>query len=336
MRRPPEPSTLGNWIHAIIRTLDARGVDGARIASEAGIAADVLRAGERVPQSAATALWRRAVEVTGDPCFGLQVPRHVTVSTFGALAYALFASRDLRSAFDRLVRYQRLISDAVDVRVDADDERYAIVVDVVSPAGPPFEAIDAFFAVGVRMARGLMGGRHRVDPQRVQLRRPTPPDPEAFHRVFRAPIDFAAPRDVVEWARRDVELPLPDANLELAHQNDQVIARQMASLDRSTVAQRVHAALLDTMPDGPSEDGVARRLGMSTSTLQAALAREGTTYKAVLNTVREDLARRHLADRRYSVKEVAFLLGFADAATFSRAFKRWTGTSPKQYPSATA
>jgi AraC-like DNA-binding protein len=328
------PSTLANWVHAIVRTLDARGVDGTAIARDAGIAEAVLRdPDQRAPQTAMTALWRKAVEATGDPAIGLQVPRYVTMSTFGALAYALFASRDLRSAFERLVRYQRLISDAVDVRVDDRDHRYAIVVAAVSADGPPAEAIDAFFAVGVRMARSLMGGLHRIDPACVRLRRPAPSSDALYRRIFRAPVVFGAPCDAVEWAPRDVALALPDGNLELARQHDEIVVRQIASLDRSTVAQRVRGTLLDTMPEGPSEQRVARRLGMSTSTLQALLAREGTTYKTLLNAVRAELARHHLAGSRYSVKEIAFLLGFADAATFSRAFKRWTGTSPGRWTS---
>jgi AraC-like DNA-binding protein len=327
------PSTLGNWVHAIIRTLNAQGRDGADVALAAGISPRaVADPQERVPQPAVTALWRRAVEVTGDPCFGLHVPRHATMSTFGALAYALCASRDLKSGFERIIRYQSLISDAVRVRLeDVGHDRYALAIDVTSPTGPPYEAIDAFFAVAARVARGLMGGHHRVEPVRVSLQRPEPEPSDLFRRVFRAPIVFGASRNLLEYARCDLELPLPDANLELANQNDEIVARALAALGRSTVADRVHATLLETMPDGPSEHRIAQRLGMSMSSLQASLAREGTTYTAVLNTAREQLARRYLEGDRYSIKEVAFLLGFADGATFSRAFKRWTGVAPKRY-----
>jgi AraC-like DNA-binding protein len=329
------PSTFGNWVHAIIRALDARGLRGMELALAVGVsqrALDDIR--ERVPQPTVTALWQRAVEVTADPCFGLHVPRHVTMSTFGALAYALSASRDLRSGLERIVRYQKVISDAVEVRLEAGEDRYGFAIDLPSADGPPFEAIDAFLAVTARVARGLMGGRHRVEPLRVCLRRPEPSPSDLFARVFRAPVVFAAPRNVIEYAKPDLELPLPDANLELARQNDEIVARQLATLDSRTHAERVHAALLDTMPDGPTESAVARALGMSTSSLQSLLAREGTTYKEVLNRVRANLARGYLAENRYAIKEVAFLLGFSDAATFSRAFKRWTGTSPKRYAGA--
>jgi AraC-like DNA-binding protein len=326
------PSTMGNWVHAIIRTLEARGLRGMDIALEAGISLRAIRnPQERVPQPAVTALWRKAVEASGDPCFGLHVPRHVTVSTFGALAYALFASRDLRSGLGRVVRYQRMISDAVQVYLQEDGDRYGFAIDMVSPMRPPFEAIDAFFAVAVRIARGLTGGQRKVEPLRVCLRRPEPSPSDLYRRVFRAPVEFGASRDVIEYARQDLEMPLPDADLALAQRTDELLAAELAALDRRTVAQQVHSVLLERMADGPTANDVARRLRMSGSSLQAALARERTTYKAILNQARDELARRHLTEGRYSVKEVAFLLGFADAATFSRAFKRWTGTSPARF-----
>jgi len=323
---------MGNWIHAIIRALDAHGLPGTDLALEAGVGLRAIRnAQERVPQPAATALWRKAIEVTGDPAFGLQVPRHVTVSTFGALAYALFASRDLKAGLGRIVRYQKMISDAVDVRLEEAADRYLFAIDVVSPDGPPPEAIEAFFAVTARIARGLTGGHRKVEPLRVCLRRSAPPSVDLYARVFRAPVVFAAPRNVIEYAKRDFELPLPDADLALAQRTDAMLVAELSSLERRTLTDRVHALLVETMPDGPTERTIARRLSMSTSSLQAALAREGTTYKTLLNQTRDELARRHLAERRYSIKEIAFLLGFADVATFSRAFKRWNGVAPTQY-----
>lgn len=332
-RRPQHtPSTMGNWIHAIIRTLDAHGFSGTDLALAAGVSLRAIRnPQERVPQPVVTALWRKAVEVTGDPAFGLQVPRHVTVSTFGALAYALFASRDLKAGLGRIVRYQRMISDAVELRLEEQADRYGFAIDLVSPEGPPPEAIEAFFAVAARIARGLTGGHRKVEPLRVCFRRTAPPVVDLYARVFRAPVVFDAPRNVLEYARRDFELPLPDADLALAQRSDELLAAELAALDRRTLTDRVHAILVETMPDGPTERLVARRLSMSTSSLQAGLAREGTSYKTLLNQTRDELARRHLAERRYSIKEIAFLLGFADVATFSRAFKRWNGTAPTQW-----
>ncbi|HVK77274.1 MAG TPA: helix-turn-helix transcriptional regulator [Kofleriaceae bacterium] len=76
---------------------------------------------------------------------------------------------------------------------------------------------------------------------------------------------------------------------------------------------------------------VARRLGMSERTLQRRLKDEGTTFAVLVDEVRTDLARMYLADDRLAVYEVAFLLGFSEPSAFNRAFKRWLGTSPREY-----
>jgi AraC-like DNA-binding protein len=79
---------------------------------------------------------------------------------------------------------------------------------------------------------------------------------------------------------------------------------------------------------------IARKLGTSKSSLHVVLSREGVTYRDVLKGTREELARRYLEAGRYTIKEVAYLLGFSDATTFSRAFKRWTDTPPLRYTAA--
>lgn len=326
------PSTLGNWVQAILRTLDAQGLNSTAIAEQAGLSPRALRRpSERVPQAVVTNLWKLAVEATGDPAFGLHVPRYSTVSTFGAFAYAVFASSTLESAFLRLVRYQRVISNAVELHLEPSEHQFAFAIDVLSVDGPPFEAIDAFFALLTRLARGLTGNALNIEPKRVCFIRPEPKQSDFYHRMFRAPVEFGARRNLLVYARPDFELPLPDANAAVASLNDDIVTRQLALLDQSDMVSRVYAAVVEALADGPTEQLVARRLGMSTSSLQAALARRGTTYKSVLNEARDSLARTYLQSQRYSAKEVAFLLGFSDAASFTRAFRRWTGESPRDF-----
>jgi AraC-like DNA-binding protein len=93
--------------------------------------------------------------------------------------------------------------------------------------------------------------------------------------------------------------------------------------------------ILDALPSGsPTEEAIARTLAMSQRTLQRRLAREGTSFGGVLDTTRRDLAFHHLANPARQVSEIAYLLGFAEAASFNRAFRRWTGVTPSEYRAA--
>ncbi len=324
---------MGTWIQAIVRALDARGINGTEQALRAGISPRVLRNGEeRAPQPAVTRLWALAVEATGDPCFGLEVPRFVNPVTFHALGYAILASPDLKAALRRAIRFQRLISDATAQSLVEVGDRYRFIIERLSPLGPPHEGIDAFMATGVRTLR-VLSGSTRINPLALHLRRPEPKTSERFHKIFRCPISFDAAEDAVEYARGDIEAPLPYGNADLARQNDKIVAEYLARTGRvDTLADRVHGLLVEHLPDGgPSEEAVARRLCMSPRSLQLQLAQEGASYKILLNRARQNLACRYLQQARYSIKEIAFLLGFSDAATFTRAFRRWTGESPRRF-----
>lgn len=321
----------GNWLHAIVRSIDARGFDGREVALGAGVSRRALaNPQERLAAPALNALWRAAVETTGDPAIGLSVWQHLTPATFGALAYGLFASTDLRSFFQRLCRYQRVLSDAIDVRLERDGDDYRWIVERRPPHGPADEGIDGFFAATVRSVRRV-SSPDPVEAVLVSLRRPEPSDPSPYAEMFRAPIRFGAETDSLTYHRRDVERSLADGNGELAERNDHIVSDLLEALDEKPVAAKVRRALLDLLPEGPTEQEVARKLGMSKSSLHVALSREDTTYRGILNRTREDLARSYLSDGRCTIKEVAFLLGFSDASTFSRAFKRWMGESPLRY-----
>lgn len=332
-------STLATWAATILRALEAHGLDAGPLAARAGIDPAALGPDARVPRAALSRLWELAVEATGDPAFGLEASRYVAQTTFHALGYAVLASMTLRDAFERIIRYRRLIGDVLDLRLIEAGDRYRFQIDVSAHPGVPFQAVDAIAAICVRQARLLRAPRP-CDPLAVTFARPAPVDLEPYRRTFRVPVRFAEPVNALDYARADVEERLPAGNAELARANDEVLVRYLARLDASRLSSRVQQALLDALPVGaPSKAAVARTLGMSARNLQRHLADEGTSFKALLTEARVSLARHYVAEGRLTVTEVAFVLGFADTSTFSRAFKRWTGMSPRDYaarrPSAT-
>jgi AraC-like DNA-binding protein len=332
MTRPlRKPSTLATWSATILRALAARGVETGPLAARAGIDATNLGPDARVPRAALNRLWELAVEATGDPAFGLEASRFAAQTTFHALGYAVLASVTLKEAFERLVRYRRLIGDVLELRlVDAGD-RYRFEIDVSADPSVPYQAVDAIAVTCVRQARALHAPRP-CDPLGVTFARPEPASLAPYHRAFRGAVEFGAARNAVEYGRADMEARLPAGNAELARENDEVLVRYLARMERATVSSRVQRAMLDALPDGaPSKPAVARSLGMSPRNLQRHLADEGTSFKTLLEEARLTLARNYVDEGRLSVTEIAFILGFADTSTFSRAFKRWTGKSPRDF-----
>jgi AraC-like DNA-binding protein len=317
-----EPTSLSSWTRALRKQLDAIGLDSAELCRQAGL--DPLRVDEsnaHFPLSATNALWQLAVQASGDPAIGLRVARFVTPSTFHCLGYALIASENLREVFERIVRYHQA-SDALTPCLSREEGRYVLRLQPTdnSPL-PAAEAIDAFAAIYVRTCRNRLGRDYA--PLAVRLTRPRPQDPKPWLTVFRSPIHFNAEEDSLEFACADFECHLDDAGPQNASPE---------MLQPLTWERRVGDVIEVLLPQGvPSADQVAEAMHLSLRSLQRHLADEGCRYDALLDQCQQNLALQYLRDPDSSLCEIGQRLGFADAGTFIRAFKRWTGVSPGQY-----
>ncbi|MDA8486629.1 AraC family transcriptional regulator [Pseudomonas resinovorans] len=327
-----EPTTLASWTRALRKQLDALGLDSADLCRQAQLDPALMDdPNARYPLSATTRLWQLAVEASGDPALGLKISTYVSPTTFHALGYALVASGSLREVFERVVRYHQVVSDALELELSREGDRYLFRLRVREDGFEPApEAVDAFAAIYVRTCRNRIGRDYA--PLAVHLRRPQPADPQPWHAVFRAPLVFGAEENLLEFAAADFERPLDDANAELAEHNEAVLKRTLEQLQQPTWSRKVRACLEAQLPNGePSAERIAHSLHLSLRSLQRHLADEGCSYEQLLGDTRQALALAHMRDPRCSISEIAYLLGFADTSSFSRAFKRWTGLSPSQY-----
>lgn len=329
----PETFTaLASWTRAIRKALLAVGVDADQLLADAGIAPASLADPEaRLPVTQTTQLWKHAVAATGDAAFGLRVARHVQPTTFHALGYALAASTTLAEAFARAERYCRIVTDAGELMLEPHgEERHVVIRTATGLAAPAEEAIDAFVALQARTARSLSGGS--VSPLLVQLQRTAPVATQVYERVFRAPVQFGAADNRLVFRTSDFKQLLEGANPELARLNESLAAQQLARMGSADLPARVRAALIERLPDGePTAAVVAAALHLSLRSLQRKLAERSLSFEALLDDTRRALAEAHLRERKLSVGEVAFLLGFADASSFTRAFRRWTGNAPSTW-----
>lgn len=326
------PSVLSSWARSIVEALSAKGADVQAVLEEAGMSLEDFRdPNSRHPIPTTSRLWRAASKAVGDPSFGLFASKHVHLTSFHALGYAVMASATLRDALERFVRYGRVLSDATSpsLRVEAEGARL-VLERRPGEFQPADEAIDAVMSLIVRSCR-LITAR-RVQLISVSLRRSEPADPTPYAKVFRCPIEFGAIHDEVVVARTWLDEPLPTANPVLASHNDTAARRYLASIEVGNTVDRVRATIAERMSSGaPTPDAVARALGMSVRSLQRRLHELGTTYAQLQSETRRELACAHLLNHDCTVTEVAFLVGFEDSSAFARAFRRWTGVSPSTY-----
>lgn len=327
-----EVTTLASWTHALRRQLDALGLDSAALCANAGITPPQLEDTNAChPLAATTRLWQLAVEASGDPAIGLRVSRFVSPTTFHGLGYALVASDNLREVFERIVRHHQVVGDALAPSLQRLDDRYTFSLHTrEGSAAPAAEAIDALAATCLRTCRSRLG-RHYA-PLAVSLTRPPPTDPLPWHNLFRSPVAFGATENRLEFALDDFEAHLDEANPELAQGNDVVVEKTLGMLQPLTWERRVRATIEAQLPEGvPDAEDVALHLNVSLRSLERHLADEGCRYDSLLDECRQNLALNYLRELDTPLADIGRRLGFADAGSFSRAFRLWTGLSPNQF-----
>lgn len=328
----PNPHLIASWATAVAQALEASGFDSKALFAEAGIdLTTTLDPRNRIEAERMTVVYDLIEKTTDDPAFGTRIAGYVHPTTFHALGYSLFASRTMESFCLRLVRYFRLVTTNAVVEFEQTHTESRLFM---SPAidKDSFIPQDAWLATVLKFARDIY--RPNFTPVRVCLRRADPGTVAAkeFSNFFRAPLDFSCDRNKLVFDTADMRVQLPAANAELARQNDGVVMSLLAQMDKSDILTQVRASFVELLPSGEcSKDKVADRLNMSERTLQNKLAERNTTYRDLLNEIRQELAEQYMSQGVHSVSEVAYLVGFSEISSFSRAFRAWTGQSPSDF-----
>jgi AraC-like DNA-binding protein len=326
-----DPHIIAGWAIAVAQALDARGLDSRAIFGQAGIDLNAARKPTaRFPASRMSRVYDLAEEATDDPSFGLSIAEYVHPTSLHALGFSLFASSTLESFCRRVVRYFRLVTTNAECQFERTASECRLVM-VPTIDRQEYYPQDAWMATLVRFIREIY--RPDFAPQGVCLRRPRPKlNLHRFEELFRTTVDYACDANRLIFDPRDMQVPLPAANAELARQNDAVVMALLARMDRDDIIVRVRSLFVELLPSGDcSKETVAARLNMSERSLQSKLAARDTSYRNLLNETRRELAEQYIRQGLHSVSEVTYLLGFADVSSFSRAFRSWTGASPSEF-----
>jgi len=270
--------------------------------------------------------WAEAIRVTGDPALALSLATATPTGAFGIVEYLCRAAPTLGEALRQWVRYLNLLDDAVEVGLAVEADRASLFVVRESEAPAP-ASHELCWALVARYAKTLAQRPFRITA--VELAHRATADVATYRAWFDAPVTFGADATRLVFPRAALESPLassdPSLLAILARAADE-LAKQ-ASTDPPLVAQ-VRRALHEALrSDDAQVESIAKRLGLTTRSLQRRLKDEGTAFATVREEVRRELAQRYLHDG-HSIAEISFLLGFSEPSAFFRAFKRWTGSTP--------
>ena len=315
-----------------LRLVELHGIDPHRFAQQVGIASIGLPdAKTRLPSALLDSAFEKAAALIPDPAFALRAAECWHPSNLGTLGYGWLSSGSLRTALKRMERFSRILGQKASCRCMDDPDGPRFIYDHRrgdTRAG--YVMADFSLSLIVSMCRTNFGPS--LTPESVTLRHPAPANTRPYEDFFGCPVTFCAADDSFTLARQIADRPLATSNHELATTFDAILTAQLAELANSDLTSRCKAYLLQELTSGePSEEELARAMGMSRRTLQRKLGELGLTYKGVLEKTRYDLALRYLDDPARTVTDVTFLLGFSEQSAFTRAFKRWSGQAPTAY-----
>ena len=186
----------------------------------------------------------------------------------------------------------------------------------------------------VRICRRVTDSR--LAPSRLKMRHSRNGPSAEFRAFFGCDVEFGADSDAVSFPAPLASLPVVGRdeylNELLRRYAEEALERSPRA--RSTVRSKVEDILPGLLPHGRAvASEVAPRLGMSSRSLSRKLGEEGTSFAEILDQFRAALAKRYLNDETLPVSEIAWLLGYREASSLTNAFKRWTGTTSRQFRS---
>jgi AraC-like DNA-binding protein len=270
-------------------------------------------------------------EAMQDDFLGFHLARDFDLRQIGLLYYVFRSSEVLGDALQRAVRYSTIVNECVSLRC-LEGSDLAIGFSYVGVARRlDRHQIEFWLTSLVRACREATS--RRLQPVRVKLTHRRTEDCTEFNAFMGRDAEFAADVDEVAFPAATRQVPLVGADRYLNELLSTYCEEALGQRQRRTGTLRlsVENALAPLLPHGKARLGeIAGRLGMSERTLARRLASEGLSFNAVLDEMKFDLAKRYLRDLDLSISEIAWLLGYQEVSAFTHAFKRWSGTTPRE------
>lgn len=327
-------SSVHAWVFPhLIAWLNSQQLDASAIERLPGISLD--DPDRRVVESTAEAAWRIATALTHDDAVGIHLAESLPRGALDLIEYAVRSSVSLAAGLERLARYGRVVSDRYAARIETNDGRLLLIVDDVGTSILHPGRAEFALAIALKLARDVTGTS--IVPLQVAFAHDRPADVTEHHRFFRAPLHFAAGANTMLLTAEDAARPLREADAALSAIVRRRLDKQLPdALTPASAPLPLSAQVRRMLVEGLGQtainaDSVAKALAMSRRTLTRRLREEDTSFRAILDDVRAELARALLQDRNLSVADVAFFLQYSEPAAFHRSFRRWTGQTPQHY-----
>jgi AraC-like DNA-binding protein len=320
------------YLHLLAELLERIGINEQALLVRVGLDPARLSSMDlRVSEAQANEFVTRAVIESAEPGLGILLARELKLPLHGALGTAVMSSHSLADVMNLVTRFLTLRAPYLAVNESRQNDQALFVITSDLDVG----ALNQFVLDAVLYGFASMGEQltSATDTGARILRRG--PEPAHFHRFRQSiplPVQFGATEDAIAIPIKELQSSIRFSNEQLAASSEAQCEAALNELNRDVgFACRVRRVIETSHPFPPKLARVASTLFVSERTLKRRLQGEDISFQALVDEVRLQRARDLLASTSMNLGQIANTLGYADAANFTRAFKRWLGQSPSQY-----
>ena len=269
-----------------------------------------------------------AIAQAPGPARGLEIGQHVQLQHAGPLGYLLVNTRTLGEFLDNYRLLEKWFYGQSWAQLSLDSQQVAITWD--GRFGQHDRVLEQLHLMALlTVLRTACPAAW--PPLRVEVTAVAEGEAGAYREAFGCPVNFNQLALRLVFAAEALQAPidLSHATLSPAWRSRQRTLRETVP-SATELIRAVGDAILHTLPAGAPVAAVATRLHLSPRTLQRRLTESGCTYRQLLEAIRQRHGQHLLDDPSLSLKEVAFLLGYAEQSAFNHAFQRWHNVAPRQ------
>jgi AraC-like DNA-binding protein len=325
------------YLQGLLDYLGRQGIDSRELLERVQLSPLILtQRDQRIAASVYLELLGHGVRLTGDEQLGLHVGEAIRPGYYGVLGYLIMSCATLADALHRQARYAALVGNLG--QVDLADEppqegREAQVAHSWRPRLPQQQRqmSEETLAGWVTFGRWISG--LDIPPTEVRFQHSAPADTAEYQRIFRCPVLFGQADNALVFPKRLLASPLGQADVQVRLTLDAYADNLLGEVQQeASVLDRARLELSRQLPESAADlQQIAARLALSPRTLQRRLREAGLSFNQLVDETRQQLVLHYLGDPALELAEIAFLVGFSEPGSLTRAFRRWTGQSPGEY-----
>ncbi len=340
-----EETTISiNYLALLIRLCEERNISVDSILKDTGIEKSTLENSQDfVNGEQYYRVLKNASELLGDPTFGLYYGARTTITSHGILGFAFMSSQTLRDALLLMTKYHRTLFTLMELQFEEGVNASYLRINFTTN----FKGFENLLAEGViagfyTVFRSIFNQDINKDnefysnfiktPATVQFKQEAPEYSDFFKQILGKHVEFSQEYNQIVIPNPLLDYMLPESDPNTAKMAEQICQDILHSLEqRETYPEKVRKIIFSYKESLPTFDQVADVLHLHPRTLGRRLKQYNTSYQVILDEVRKELALEYLANPDILIDDIAYSLRFNDASSFYRAFKKWTGKTPRSY-----